>query len=490
VVDFGKVITGRIEIDLEAPEGAILDIGYAERLIDGHFNNAIECQFAAGRQRWQPFAWKAFRFVKLRLWQCTEPLVIHSLRAIATNYPFEEKGKFASDNERLNAIFEMCRHTIRLCCQEWIMDTPWREQAQWVGDVSAVTLGGIYACFGDAVLPGKFLRQSAANQMPTGLLANITNLPTFSWRHTIPDYSLWWIIALWRHYLYTGDEQWLHDYYPHVLRIVQAFLPHLDERGLLADVPYWVFIDWADVEKRGASATFNAIFYEVLRVVVEMARAKGDSHTATTLSGVRERLAGAFIPAFYDEARGCLADANIEGEPSPKTSEHANAAAIAFGLCDDDLAARIIKALYEEQSVEFIEAQPFFTSVVLQALDRVGRFDLALRVIEDRWGKRMLDRGATSTFEEWGVNGSWRWGEYRGFLRSLSHAWSAHPAEFLIRNLIGLEILEPGCRKVRLAPRPVPFDYEVAYPTPRGPIAVASRSGKTTVEVPEGIEML
>ena len=101
-----------------------------------------------------------------------------------------------------------------------------------------------------------------------------------------------------------------------------------------------------------------------------------------------------------------------------------------------------------------------------------------------------LDRGATSTFEEWGVNGSWRWGEYRGFLRSLSHAWSAHPAEFLIRNLIGLEILEPGCRKVRLAPRAVPFDYQVAYPTPRGPIAVASRSGKTTVGVPEGIEML
>ncbi len=128
--------------------------------------------------------------------------------------------------------------------------------------------------------------------------------------------------------------------------------------------------------------------------------------------------------------------------------------------------------------------------VVLQALDKVGRFDLALRVIRERWGKRMLERGASSTYEEWGINGSWRSGEYSGFLRSQSHAWSAHPAEFLICNLIGLKILEPGCSKVQLRPKKVPFDYSVVFPTPSGPIQVVKKGTDIQKSVPEGTEVV
>jgi hypothetical protein len=60
-----------------------------------------------------------------------------------------------------------------------------------VGDVAAVTLSGIYSCFGDTRLTGKFLKQSAANQLPSGLLRNVTNSDR---NHFLAaDYSLWWI---------------------------------------------------------------------------------------------------------------------------------------------------------------------------------------------------------------------------------------------------------------------------------------------------------
>ena len=44
------------------------------------------------------------------------------------------------------------------------MGTPWREQGQFLGDVSAVTLGEIYSCFGDTKLPAKYLTQCNAIQ--------------------------------------------------------------------------------------------------------------------------------------------------------------------------------------------------------------------------------------------------------------------------------------------------------------------------------------
>jgi hypothetical protein len=73
-------------------------------------------------------------------------------------------------------------------------------------------------------------------------------------------------------------------------------------------------------------------------------------------------------------------------------------------------------------------------------------------------------------------------------MRTHSHAWSAGPAEFLTRDLIGLEILEPGCRSVRLRPQ-AGLDYEVVYPTPLGPIRVSRKGDRVDCRVPDGMHL-
>ncbi len=494
VLDFGRVITAYPRLELDGIEGAIVELGYAERLIDGHFNNAVEGQFAdrytmvEGPQTWQPFTWRAFRYLKLRLRRCGRPVTLRGLKAVVSTYPFEERGRFESSDDELNGIFGICRHTIRLCCNESIVDTPWRERAQWLGDVSAVTLPGIYACFGDTALPGKFLRQTAACQYPTGLLANISNVDKGDWKWNLPDYSLWWVMALWNHYLYSGEKRWIREYYPTALRILRAHLRHTNERGLIEDMPFNVFIDWADVDTGGEGAALNAVFYGALEALGRMAELSGDQHTRATVRTMMRAIEQNFEARFFDPARGCLADACVAGRLSPKTSEQANMAAILWGLCTDETARAIVDRLYEKRDIEVTEAQPFFTAVVLRALDRLGRFDLALRIIRDRWGRRMLDRGATSTFEEWQTNGTWRSGEFSGIMRTHSHAWSAAPAEFLIRHLAGIRIEEPGCRRLRVLPRETGFDYEVTFPTPPGPVRVVRREGTTDVTLPQGVE--
>lgn len=128
---------------------------------------------------------------------------------------------------------------------------------------------------------------------------------------------------------------------------------------------------------------------------------------------------------------------------------------------------------------------------MLQALDKAGRFDVALRIMEDRWIKRMVNRGATSTYEEWGYNGTWRNGRnFAGILRSQSHAWSAFPAEFLQKHLAGLEILEAGCGKVKIEPKEVSFDYDIVFPLPQGNVNVKKKGAKITIEAPERVAVI
>lgn len=494
VLDFGRVLTARLELELDGPAGGTVDVGYAERLIDGEFNNSIEVSLAdrytmagdEGGETFRPFAWKAFRFVKLRFSDCFDPTEV-SVTAEVTRYPYEERGGFDSGDETLNQVFDISQNTLRLCSHEQLMDTPWREAAQWLGDVPAVTLGGVYSCFGDTDLPAKYLRQCGMNQQISGLIANVTNAVSHGWEGTLIDYELWWILGLWNHYRYTGEAHWIHNFYPQVQKILQVFVRYVDDEGLLSDVSYYPIMDWADLDRRGEFGPLNALFYEALDAVHGMAAFKGDEHTADLAAELRAGIEASFEERLFDPERGVFVDANVDGEQVDHVSEHTNVAAIHFGLVDDERAATIIDALYESESVDYVEAQPFFTMVTLQALDDADRFDLALDLVRERWGERMVERGYTSTLEEWGQNGSWRNGDYEGFLRSHSHAWSAHPAEFLIRNLAGFEVREPGCETVAVDPKVVDFDYEVTIPTPLGQIDVSQADGEVRVDAPADV---
>lgn len=491
VLDFGKVVTAYPRFTVEAPASAVLEIGYAERLLDGHFNNALEGWFAdkvtfdEGTQTWQPFTWKAFRYLKIRVkFTNGRPLIIRDLHARISTYPFELRGNFQGDDADLQGAWDISRETLRLCSNEFLTDTPWREAAQWLGDVAAVTLGGIHACFGDLRLPREFYRQTAANQFPTGLISNTSNIPSSAFYACIPDYSLEWLIFLWDHFMITGDEVFLEECYPVAVRVIQALLPNCNAHGMVEDINYWHLIDWAYLDRRGAGAPFNALFYGALQVLGKIARQLCDARWAQKADALGAVIRAHFQEDFWDARHGCFADCHVDGKLSEMHSEHASVTAIYFGLADEAATAEVIRRFYETQRTPddprpyTAECEPFYTVFVLKALDKIGRFDLGLQVIRDRWGRRMLDRGATSTFEEWGDNGSYRNGDFLGQMRTHSHAWSGAPAEYLITHLLGMEITEPGAKAYTLDPKQTPFNYTATYPFPDGRTVTATWDGQ------------
>ena len=83
---------------------------------------------------------------------------------------------------------------------------------------------------------------------------------------------------------------------------------------------------------------------------------------------------------------------------------------------------------------------------------------------------------------------------YQGFRHSLCHGWASGPTAWLSRHILGIEILEPGCKTIRVVPHLGDLDWaEGTFPTPYGPVRVrherqADGSIHTDISVPDGIE--
>lgn len=128
----------------------------------------------------------------------------------------------------------------------------------------------------------------------------------------------------------------------------------------------------------------------------------------------------------------------------------------------------------------------------------------------------MLKKGATTFWEDFDIDwmcGSGRIDEitpdglkdihgdfgmycYKGFRHSLCHGWASGPAPYLMEQIGGIEILEPGCKKIKITPNLGGLEWiKITYPTPYGLVKIESSisSGeqiKTKIDAPKEIEII
>ena len=83
------------------------------------------------------------------------------------------------------------------------------------------------------------------------------------------------------------------------------------------------------------------------------------------------------------------------------------------------------------------------------------------------------------------------WQKYEGYSTDYSHGWGATPTYQLPSKLLGIEILEPGFKKIRLNPNLYRLEWaEIKVPTPYGELYYHMVQGKPDkVDIPKGIEV-
>ena len=83
----------------------------------------------------------------------------------------------------------------------------------------------------------------------------------------------------------------------------------------------------------------------------------------------------------------------------------------------------------------------------------------------------------------------------KGYRRSLCHGWASGPLSWITEHILGVEILEPGCRRVRIKPCLAGLSwFKGSFPTPYGniEISVTKTDGEPLIEIkaPSGVEIV
>jgi alpha-L-rhamnosidase len=514
LVDFGREVTGYPRFRVRgATGGEIIDMGYGEVLQrpDGAFlsqSQGPEPQLAGnavggdarlnpdrdgvhyadryicrpGNQTFQTFDKRGFRYLQLDVRNAPAGLEIDGVGLVFSTFPVEYRGAFQSSDDRLNRIWEIGRWTNQLNMEDGYTDCPWRERAQWWGDARVEALINYY-CFGDTTLIRKALRQKAQSLNDEGMTWGV--YPTDWDGGRLPSFTLIWVSTLWETYLYTGDQAILRELFPAVRATLDRFFhPRVGPRGLLKDIPYWVFIDWAPVDDKGEMGSLNAYYYDALRAAAAIARHLGDASAAEY-----ERRAAAVKEALnrrlWDPQARAYRDSLLpDGSLSPKISQQTNSLCVLFDIAPRAEHAAILDFIYDPANKQrpggLVEAgSPYFSYYQLAALYHAGRHEQALAYIRERWG-RMLDWGATTWWETWQPGASF------------CHGWSGGPTFNLSAEVLGVQPLKPGFAEVAVRPQWLGLAHcSGIVPTAKGDVSVgwqrSARAAAVRVETPEGV---
>lgn len=489
VLDFGGTMTGRPCFTVDAPAGAIIDIGTAERLQDDHIEprfhsfltseNVDRVITRVGRQTWERFEWTGFRYLQLTIRKASTPLTIHNVALNFTSYPVESRGSFACADDLLNQIWQAGAHTLQLCMHDGFVDCPQREQRQFVGDAYIEVLVNFVA-FGDPYLTAKLLRQVQQSQRADGMTQTATPSDTAAESAAvICDYALYWLMTIREYIRYSGDTAIIAELYPSIERVVTWFERFADVDGLINSPPHWIFVDWAEVDKRGQATALNAHFVQALRLSAELAELYGLPARARAWRNRADQLVTALNHHLWDDERGVYVDARLDGVQSQRVSQQANGLCLAYGIVPQERQARVIAyitdparvkltaampRLYQpppfEEAQDVVLAQPFCAHHLHRGLAQAGRSDLILANIRERWGA-MITAGSTTLWELWSP------------LASQCHAWSTTPTFDLSTYILGVTPLADGFTQVQIAPQPVDLAWaEGIVPTPHGALHV------------------
>ncbi|MCB9452335.1 MAG: family 78 glycoside hydrolase catalytic domain [Anaerolineaceae bacterium] len=514
ILDFGLTQPGRVRFDLDGPAGTIVDFTYSERLHDDgrvHMHQGIPGfdVYAAhrvilreGRQTWEAFELSGFRYLQMTVRHCESPLTVHAIRLNFTAYPVEHTGQFTCSDDLLNRIWQAGVTTLHHCMLDGYVDCPSREQRQWLDAYLDSLIN--YVAFGDPYLAAKMLRQVAQSQQPDGLTMMVAP-GDFSVLHftNIPDFCLYWILAIGAYLDYTGDLDIVNELYTAVVKAIGWFERHLNEDDLLTDVPHWVFVDWAELDKKGQVTALNAHFVAALGVALRMAELAESAQDARLFAHLREVMTAAINRHVWDDERGVYVDARRDGVQSRRISQQSNAAVMAFGIAPTERWSRILATILDDEQlvltrfgaaqaerVDFddeqhvVLAQPFYMHFLHRALCQAGQHAVMLENIRRRWGA-LVAAGDRTFRESWQIIP----------LTSLCHAWAGTPTFDLSAEILGVRPLTPGFARVLVAPHPVDLAWaKGTVPTPHGAVEVAwwveADSFKLTVTIPAGSEGL
>lgn len=418
-----------------------------------------------------------FRFVRIDLLTPGMSAFLKEATAVFRFRDIPYLGSFKCSDDRLNEIWRTGAYTVHLNMQEYIWDGVKRDRLIWLGDMHPET-STINAVFGD---DGSFYASMdlAVRQYP---------LP--QWLNGMSAYSLWYLIIQYDWYMHNGNLDFLEKHRDYITGLVDLIDGKVDKDGN-DNLGGGRFLDWpSNSNEEGVWSGYRALLVWAMQDARKLCQILGDETRADKAKAVEERLRK-----------------NIK---DPNGLKQAAALMAIAGLMDADTACGEYVSVGGPKGFS-----TFYGYYMLEALAQAGRYTEAMDIISRFWGG-MLDMGATTFWEDFDLDWTRNAGRidefvpegkddihgdfgaycYPGFRHSFCHGWASGPTAWMSRHVLGVEVLEPGCRKVRVTPHLGNLQWaEGTYPTPYGQISVrheknADGSIKSKVRTPKGVKLV
>ncbi len=417
-----------------------------------------------------------YRFVRLDL--LTDDMLVNlkEVTAILRYRDIPYEGSFNCSDQRLNDIWMTGAYTVHLNMQEYIWDGIKRDRLIWLGDMHPETSTISYV-FGED------------ESVYSSLDLAVKQYPLPNYFNGMSAYSMWYLIMQYDWYMHFGNIDFLRKHGDYIKGLVDLIDTKVDAEGN-DELGGGRFLDWpSSPNEKGVHSGYRALIVWAMNDAAKLCRILGDEPQAKKAEAIVARLNKKIMPSNnLKQAEGLMAIAGL------KSAEDA------------------AKAILEGGPKGF---STFYGYYMLQALAMDGKYAEALDIISKFWGG-MLDLGATTFWEDFNldwvdnvgridefvpagkkdIHGDFGAYCYPGFRHSFCHGWASGPTAWMSQHVLGIEPLEPGCRKVSVKPHLGNLEWaEGTYPTPMGNIYVkhvrqADGSVKSTIKAPKGVKVV
>lgn len=417
-----------------------------------------------------------YRFVRLDL--LTDDMLVNlkEVTAILRYRDIPYEGSFNCSDQRLNDIWMTGAYTVHLNMQEYIWDGIKRDRLIWLGDMHPETSTISYV-FGED------------ESVYSSLDLAVKQYPLPNYFNGMSAYSMWYLIMQYDWYMHFGNIDFLRKHGDYIKGLVDLIDTKVDAEGN-DELGGGRFLDWpSSPNEKGVHSGYRALIVWAMNDAAKLCRILGDEPQAKKAEAIVARLNKKIMPSNnLKQAEGLMAIAGL------KSAEDA------------------AKAILEGGPKGF---STFYGYYMLQALAMDGKYAEAMDIISKFWGG-MLDLGATTFWEDFNldwvdnvgridefvpagkkdIHGDFGAYCYPGFRHSFCHGWASGPTAWMSQHVLGIEPLEPGCRKVSVKPHLGNLEWaEGTYPTPMGNIYVkhvrqADGSVKSTIKAPKGVKVV
>ena len=493
LLDYGMELHGGVRILVweSTLKGAKLRIRFGESVteamseVDGDTNATNDharrdMVVEVGMMSMNPIGESGFRFVRIDLEESDAMISLKSICAVLIYKDVPYRGSFQCNDELINRIWEVGAYTVHLNMQEYIWDGIKRDRLVWVGDMHP-EVRAIQTVFGED--------DSVKNSLD--FIRKETPLP--QWMNHMASYSMWYVIIVYDWFLYTGKKTILEEQKDYLAGVLDLLSKHIDENGK-DTVVEGRFLDWPSVGKDNVvDAGVQALHILATKSLQNIFSVLEDEERVNQCKYDLQKL------SHY-----------AQKEADYETSKQAGALLVLAGQKD---AKEVNETLLKQGNAKGMST--FMGYYILSARALAGDYEGCLSCIREYWGG-MLKLGATTFWEDFDIewmNNASRIDEfpeddkidvhatyggycYKGHRHSLCHGWASGVTPWLSEYVLGVQILEAGCKVVKIEPHLGDLEWvKGSYPTPYGELIISHKKREdgtihTEVQAPTEIKII